>query len=129
MDSKVNLRGMIRLDPVEDLLSSVVQRLNDQDTIIADLRGKIDSSMGRHAAQESFSELHKMMKHLQSRVDALEAAGSVKIGPQYIAVKDVAHENFIQIQELKRSLTNYSSMAHQVSIYIASHVLMYTFPP
>ena len=61
----MNLRGMLRLDPVEDLLSSVLQRLNEQDVVISELRRKVDDSMGREAARESFSELSRMVKTCQ----------------------------------------------------------------
>lgn len=105
----MNLRGMIRLDPVEDLLSSVLQRLNDQDLIIDDLRKRLDMTMGRQAAQESFSELHKMIKSLQSRVEILEDAGSVQIGPQRVPVKEVSRETYTQLMEVKRLLANYST--------------------
>ena len=68
MESKLNLRGMLRLDPVEDLLSSVLQRLNEQDRVLAEIKVKLEDSMGRQAAQDSLSELHRMIKSCQVTV-------------------------------------------------------------
>ena len=109
IDSKVNLRGMLRLDPVEDLLSNVLQRLNEQDMVISELKQIVNGCMGREAAQDSLSELHRMIKNAQSKIDTIEAGSVIQLGGRVVSVRDVAEESYQQVKQLQELLTTYTS--------------------
>ena len=109
LDNKVNLRGMLRLDPVEDLLSNVLQRLNEQDMVISELKQRMSGCMGREAAQDSLSELHRMIKNAQNKIDMMEADSVVQIGGRTASVRDVTEESYQQVKHLQELLTKYAT--------------------
>ena len=105
--SRINLRGMLRLDPVEDLLSTVLQRLNNIEATVSEQKKLIEGAMGRQAAQDSLSELHRMVKSIQAKVDIIESSSTILIGSQNLSVRDLSYKNFIELKEIKNNLPGY----------------------
>lgn len=79
METKVNLRGMINLDQVEDLLSEVLTRMDKQDKHISTITETVKSLMPRQSAERCIDELHDAVKVLSGRVDAVREASVARV--------------------------------------------------
>ena len=79
METKVNLRGMINLDQVEDLLSEVLSRMDTQDKNIHHVNETLKSLMPRQSAERCIEELHDAVKVLSGRVDAVRETSVARV--------------------------------------------------
>lgn len=80
---RVNLRGMIQLDQMEDFLSQIVSRMNKQDQILQHLQDVYD--------KEQFISYSDMMKQneiyqkeldsLKRRLERVETSSFIPMGP------------------------------------------------
>ena len=68
METKVNLRGMIHLDQVEDLLSNLVDTVNAQQKEIEGLKRLCENFLSSHIAEEKFRDADYKMKTLENRL-------------------------------------------------------------
>ena len=112
--SRVNLRGMIKLDQVEDLLSGLMEKMNSQEVTIKRMQQQLDLTLNLHSAQESFASLHRQLKAAQHRIEVLENDSKVDIGAssssaspptsivQVVPVKSLTRENHERIKELHK---------------------------
>ena len=65
METKVNLRGMIHLDQVEDLITNLVHTVQSQHNEIVELKAMCADYMSTYAAAQKFITVH-------TRIDKLE---------------------------------------------------------
>ena len=75
----MNLRGMINLDQVEDLLSEVLTRMDAQDKKIHSVNDTIKTLMPRHSAERCIDDLQEAVKVLSGRVDAVREASMARV--------------------------------------------------
>ena len=76
----VNLRGMLRVDEMEDLLSNMLDRLQDQDLMIKELQNQLNNSLPKSKANETFEILYEEIERLKSRMNSVELASTVIVG-------------------------------------------------
>ena len=79
MEPKVNLRGMINLDQIEDLLSEVLMRMDAQDKNLQSMNETLKTLMPRQSAERCIDELHDAVKVLSGRVDAVREASMARV--------------------------------------------------
>ena len=79
MEPKVNLRGMINLDQIEDLLSEVLMRMDAQDKNLQSVNETLKTLMPRQSAERCIDELHDAVKVLSGRVDAVREASMARV--------------------------------------------------
>lgn len=101
---RVNLRGMIQLDQIEDLLSSLLHRINKQDQTIENLQKLCKSFMPQNKAMESISEIEKEIKKINLKLDITTKASTSILGEKEISAGDLSRLNSIHIQQINNSL-------------------------
>ena len=79
METKVNLRGMINLDQVEDLLSEVLTRMDAQDRNLHAVNETMKSLMPRQSAERCIDDLHEAVRVLSGRMDAVREASMARV--------------------------------------------------
>lgn len=75
----MNLRGMINLNSVEDLLSEVLSRMDAQEKSITAIQSTMQGLMPRQTAERCIDELHDAVKVLSGRVDAVREASVARV--------------------------------------------------
>lgn len=101
---RVNLRSMINLDSIENLLSSLIARIDEQDRIIEHLQRTCTGYLPTQVAEENFSSLSENLKKLSSRLDAIHSASITKIGGKEMTSGELSFLNNKHIQQLSESL-------------------------
>lgn len=66
--SKISLRGLLRLDDVEDLLESLMDRVNAQEKTIEELKAKSLTYASADKVTEGFSDTQKLLRNLSIKV-------------------------------------------------------------
>ena len=66
--SKVNLRGLLRLDDVEDLLERLMDRVDLQEKAIEDLRAQTVNYANASRVTEGFSDTQILLRNLAVKV-------------------------------------------------------------
>jgi transcription elongation GreA/GreB family factor len=73
---KVNLRGMVQLDQMEDFLSHLLDRITQQDKIIESLSKLLENAATKTASERKFKEIEAFLLKLSNRLDAVETAST-----------------------------------------------------
>lgn len=68
METKLNLRGMIHLDQIEDLLSNLVDTVQSQQKEINGLKAMCSDYMSTYAADQKFYAVHSRIEDLEMRL-------------------------------------------------------------
>ena len=69
--TKVNLRGLLRLDDVEDLLERLMERVDMQEKTIEELKAKSITYASSDKVTEGFSDTQKILRNLSIKVKTL----------------------------------------------------------
>lgn len=69
MEGRINLRGIIHLDQVEDLLSNLVDTVNEQQKEIEGLKLLCGNFMVNYAADQKFREVSNRMENLEMQLN------------------------------------------------------------
>lgn len=69
MGTRINLRGIIHLDQVEDLLSNLVDTVNEQQKEIEGLKMLCGSFMVNYTADKMFREMHTRMENFEMQLN------------------------------------------------------------
>ncbi len=77
---RVNLRSVIQLDEIEDLFSSLCNRIDAQDKTIADLQRLCSSFLSKAEYIERAASMTATVSQIKDRVDYLQSISSVTIG-------------------------------------------------
>lgn len=119
MSRGLDLRKMIRLDQVEDLLQGLIDRVEAQDQTIQTLQRLCEGLLSKHAANEALSTLEASIKNVSARLDLVQAAATARIGggAQEISAGELALLNSIHIQQLRDAVGDYARREE-----VASHV-------
>lgn len=107
----VNLRGMLRVDEMEDLLSNMLDRLQDQDLMIKELQNQLDNSLSKSKANETFEILYEEIERLKSRVNSVESASTVIIGVngESAPASEIVSSHMRDINRLQSNVNNCST--------------------
>ena len=97
----LNLSKMIRLDQVEDIMNSMVHRLDTQEATIVDLQKLCSSLLSKNAANDSFEAMQDSMRSMEDRLDLCHAAATSNIGAgRDIPAGELAYLNHVNLQKL-----------------------------
>ena len=69
--TKVNLRGLLRLDDVEDLLERLMERVDMQEKTIEELKAKSITYASSDKVTEGFSDTQKILRNLSIKVNTI----------------------------------------------------------
>ena len=79
MEGKLNLRGMIHLDQIEDLLTNLVGTVDRQQTEIASLKLLCRSFVATQLSDENFRLVHTRIEDLASKLSQVHASATTKL--------------------------------------------------
>ena len=79
-ESKIDLRRMIRLDQVEDLLSSMMEKIDQQEAAIHGLQQLCLSFAKQQSVDERNFDLYASVKKLSQEIKALQVAATARLG-------------------------------------------------
>ena len=68
MERKINLRGMIQLDQIEDLLSNLVETVHSQQKEIDGLKAICSNYMSTSVADQKFNALYSKIENLEIKL-------------------------------------------------------------
>ncbi len=74
INNKVNLHEMIRIDKVESILNTILNRLDQQDIVIKNLQNIQESYISRNTFERYGNDVKSVMLHLSQRVSTVENA-------------------------------------------------------
>ena len=117
MDTKVNLRGMINLDQVEDLLSEVLSRMDAQDKNLQAVNESIKGLMPRQSAERCIDELHDAVRVLSGRVDAVREASVARVDNKLYVSMSTSVNTILP--PLSLSLSHTHTIFHLLSYLLA----------
>ena len=110
--SNVNLSKMIRLDEVEELLNSMMARLDAQEQTITTLQRLCASLLSKNSANEVFDNIQQSLESLSSRLDRVQQAATSDLGgSQTLPAGELAYLNSVDIQKLKAAVQECSRRA------------------
>ena len=69
METKINLRGMIHLDQIEDLLSNLVDTVHSQQKEIDGLKAMSGNYMSTYVAEKKFNAAHSRIEDLEMQLN------------------------------------------------------------
>ena len=79
METKLNLRGMIHLDQIEDLLSNLIDTVDRQQEDIKRLQSICDGFMTNQAADEKFQIVHRGMEDMTAKISHVHMATTARL--------------------------------------------------
>jgi hypothetical protein len=101
----LNLSKMIRLDQVEDIMNSMMHRLDRQEATIVQLQNLCSSLLTKNAANEQFEEIQDTMRDMTERMEQLNTASTSNIGQgRVIPAGELAYMNHINLQKLSQQV-------------------------
>ncbi len=74
-----NIRGIVDLDQLADILSNLVDHVNNQNNVIADLENKMSNYINYQVFEEKYRKLVTAITGLESQVHAIQSAATAKI--------------------------------------------------
>jgi hypothetical protein len=101
---RVNLRSVIQLDEIEDLLSSLCNRIDAQEVVIADLQKLCASFVGKTEFHDRITSSNESIVKLNSKVDHLQELSVITIGNNIFSVGEIAMANRNQLNDITHSL-------------------------
>lgn len=76
----MNLRSMIRLDQVEDLLTNLIDRINRQDKIIESMHLAFATFAKQEEVNHRFSDIYDSVIQIGSKLNVVEVAATARLG-------------------------------------------------
>lgn len=108
----VNLSKMIRLDQVEELLNTMMARLDSQEQTIEQLQRLCSSLLSKNSANEVFDGMQRSISSLSSRIDRVQTAATADMGnSQLISAGELSYLNSAEIQKIKAEIQTLSRRA------------------
>jgi hypothetical protein len=102
----LNLSKMIRLDQVEDIMNSMMHRLDSQEATIVALKSLTSNLLTKHAANETFNNIQESMNDLAMKLDQVSDAATSNIGNgRNISAGELAHINHMNLQSLSKQIS------------------------
>jgi len=101
---KVNLRGMLRLDDVEDLLANVLNKLHKQEVVIKELQSQLANRLDLNTAGDTFENIFEQTEMLRKRVTAVESASTVFVGEESLPASNMISMHINELQEIRAEL-------------------------
>lgn len=80
IEARVNLKGMIRLDQVEDLLTSLMSRIDSQEQRIVQLQQMCAFYSKRADVESQFEELSHQMNKISTKLETVHSYATANIG-------------------------------------------------
>lgn len=77
---KINLRGIIQLDQIENFFSHIIERLNSQDHLIQNLQSLCDNLLSKSFGLENFDMISKQFNDVNNRLDFIHSLCYTKVG-------------------------------------------------
>lgn len=112
--SSLNLSKLIRLDEVEDILGTMMKRLDDQEATILSLQRLSASLLPKAAANDVFESIQEKIVDLNARLDEVQSAATANIGVgREMPAGELAYLNSMNIQQISASL---AECARQVEV-------------
>lgn len=108
----VNLSRMIRLDEVEDILNTMMRRLDAQESTIVSLQRLCSSLLPKAAANDAFENMQNTIRDLSSRLEDVAAAATSNIGTgRDMPAGELAYLNHVHIQQLSAQVATCARQA------------------
>jgi RNA polymerase-interacting CarD/CdnL/TRCF family regulator len=103
--SRVNLRSMINLDSIENLLSSLMTRIDEQDVTIERLQSACARFLqSTQVAEENFSNVTANLKKMSLRLDSVQSSSITTVGGKEMTAGELSFLNNMHIQQLNETL-------------------------
>lgn len=79
LKSKLNIHGLIDLDQMAALLTTLVSRIDQQDKVIADLQNNSNSYVNIEVFSDTLNELERSIKENNLRLDAVQLSATSRV--------------------------------------------------
>jgi hypothetical protein len=76
---RINLQGLIRLDQVEHILNSLMQRIDDQDVLISRLTDQCAHLQSQTHANSQYARLADICGKMQTQLDSVSSAAMARV--------------------------------------------------
>lgn len=105
---RLSLRGIVNFDQLEDILTSMLDKINTQDEIISRLQSISNTYVQKSAFTERCADIYDFISKANSKIDILQASSMSIIGNQQIPAGELAGLNYLQVQKITSSLTDFA---------------------
>jgi len=104
METKLNLHELVQLNKLEDIFSSLIQRLNSQEIAIAELKNQSSNFVTCKEVNNSFLELSQSIDKQALKIEYVSRQASTAIDGQHISAGDLAVINYGKIKDITKNL-------------------------
>jgi hypothetical protein len=98
--TKVNLRGMLKLDSLEDLMGELLTKIRHHDDTLTKLRSDVERCLGTSEADAMFHDLHNQHQVFKDQIEQLSNASTVVVDNREISASDMLTLHRAQLAQL-----------------------------
>eukprot|EP00596_Hydrurales_sp_CCMP1899_P008657 CAMPEP_0119049210 /NCGR_PEP_ID=MMETSP1177-20130426/63414_1 /TAXON_ID=2985 /ORGANISM="Ochromonas sp, Strain CCMP1899" /LENGTH=365 /DNA_ID=CAMNT_0007026149 /DNA_START=135 /DNA_END=1229 /DNA_ORIENTATION=+ len=109
METRVNLRRMIDLDQVENLLSNLVETVDKQQEEIENLKLLCDNFLNKGIADERFRQVQSEMEDLSIKVNRVRGSATARSNGIEFSAGELATFNNQQLQTMNATIVDLST--------------------
>ncbi|KAJ1438781.1 hypothetical protein B484DRAFT_444391 [Ochromonadaceae sp. CCMP2298] len=100
LKSKLNIHGIIDLDQMATVLTSLIEQVDRQNRVIGDLQKSLSQYTTRQTFMERIGNLESLLSKAHTRIEALHEATTATVFNKKISAGNLATSNFKHITHL-----------------------------
>ena len=99
---KLNIRGVIDLDQIASILTNLIDQVDRQNVVIADLKSGISKCATQAMLEENMVSAYSSMDKLGEKVNKVYLASTAEVAKKKLTAGELSAANYHQIQRLSK---------------------------